>query len=320
MEIDSRERVGDDMNDQASGLRSITRDGARNGGLVRGNPGWDGAYDDAAPRPRVIAVTSGKGGVGKTSIVLNTSIALASDGARVVVLDADLGLGNIDVMLGIVPRYNLAHVAAGEVSLADIEVAGPAGIRIIPCGSGATSLLRLPESERAVLVSALAALENEADFIIVDTGAGLSSGVVGFLAASEQIIVVTTPEPTSIADAYATIKVVSYENPAAPVMLIVNMARDLQDAQDAAEKITLVAGRFLSVDLKLLGFVPRDPLVAKAVMQQAPFVVRYPSSPASRAVGEIAERLMARRLDGASIRGFAGHGLAGFLGRIAARS
>lgn len=302
------------MNDQASGLRSMARGGAQPGSLKPESlSGTSGA-------PRVIAVTSGKGGVGKTSIVLNTAIALASGGARVVVLDADLGLGNIDVMLGIVPRYNLAHVAAGEVSLADIEVLGPGGIRIVPCGSGVTSLLRLPESERAVLVSALAALEHEADFIIVDTGAGLSPGVVGFLAAVEEVIVVTTPEPTSIADAYATVKVVSYENPAAPVMLVVNMARDLQEAEDAAEKITLVAKRFLSVDLTLLGFVPRDPFVAKAVMQQAPFVVRYPSCPASRAVGEIAERLQGRRWEGSSFQGFAGHGLAGFLGKIAARS
>ncbi|MCR4402743.1 MAG: MinD/ParA family protein [Firmicutes bacterium] len=292
------------MNDQARGLRDMARSGTELSSGV----------------PRVIAVTSGKGGVGKTSIVLNTSIALASAGSRVVVLDADLGLGNIDVMLGIVSRYNLAHVAAGEVSLADIAVSGPGGIKIIPCGSGVTSLLRLPESERAVLVSALAALENEADFIVVDTGAGLSPGVVGFLAAVEEVVVVTTPEPTSIADAYATVKVVSCENPAAPVMLVVNMARDLQEAEDAAEKITLVAKRFLSVNVKLLGFVPRDQLVTKAVMQQVPFVVRYPSCPASRAVGEIAERLQSKRLEGSSFRGFVGQGLVGFLGRIAARS
>ncbi len=296
------------MNDQARSLRSIARE--------QGQPG----RPDEACAPRVIAVTSGKGGVGKTNVVLNASITLAFGGARVVVLDADLGLGNIDVMLGIVPRYTLAHVAAGEVGIADIEVPGPGGIRIIPCGSGITSLLRLPESERAHLVSALAALEREADFIIVDTGAGLSPGVVGFLAAVEEVIVVTTPEPTSIADAYATVKVVSHENPAAPVMLVVNMARDLQEAEDAAEKITLVAKRFLQVNIKLLGFVPRDLCVARAVMQQKPFVLRYPSCPASRAVGEIANRLQGRGDEAASLQGFVGQGLAGFFRKISSRS
>lgn len=301
--------MGDDMNDQARSLRS----------MAMGMTGLERSGIDAGG-PRVIAVTSGKGGVGKTNIVLNTSIALASSGARVVVLDADLGLGNIDVMLGMIPRYTLAHVAAGEVGLADVEVTGPAGIRILPCGSGVASLLRLPESERGVLVSALGALEHEAEFIVVDTGAGLSPGVVGFLAAVEEVIVVTTPEPTSIADAYATVKVVSYENPTAPVMLIVNMARDLQEAEDAAEKITLVAKRFLSVHVRLLGFVPRDPFVTRAVMQQEPFVLRYPSSPASRAVADIANKLRGQSGEGAVFQGLPGHGLAGFLGKIAARS
>lgn len=292
------------MNDQAKGLRDIAA-----GGRHMPRP-----HGDLPGGPRIIAVTSGKGGVGKTSLVLNVSIALAASGARVVVLDADLGLGNIDVMLGIVPRYTLAHVAAGEVGLKDVEVLGPGGIKIIPCGSGIASLLCLPEAERAALVAALRAIEQEAEFIIVDTGAGLSPGVVGFLAAAQEVIVITTPEPTAITDAYATVKVVSCENPAAPVMLVVNMAKDLGEAQDAAEKITLVAKRFISVNLRFLGFVPRDPLVARAVMQQEPFVIRYPSCPAARAVVEIAGRLQ-----GGLEREVSPDGLVGFLGRMALR-
>lgn len=294
------------MADQAESLRDIAT-----GGRHTRRPHTPGSSGGA---PRIIAVTSGKGGVGKTSLVLNVSIALAASGARVVVLDADLGLGNIDVMLGIIPRYTLAHVAAGEVGLADVEVSGPGGIKIVPCGSGVASLLRLPEAERAALVAALGSIEREAEFIIVDTGAGLSPGVVGFLAAAQEVIVITTPEPTALADAYATVKVVSCENPAAPVMLVVNMAKDLGEAQGAAEKITLVAKRFISVSLRLLGFVPRDPLVARAVMQQEPFVLRYPSCPAARAVVEIAERLQGRHECAASP-----NGLEGFFGRIASR-
>ncbi len=294
------------MSDQAKRLRDMARHTRRAGGPRAAE----------VPRsPRIMAVTSGKGGVGKTSFVLNVSIALAAENAQVVVLDADLGLGNIDVMLGIVPGYTLAHVAAGEVGLADIEVAGPGGIKVLPCGSGVSSLLRLPEQERSALVAALGAVEQAADFIIVDTGAGLSPGVAAFLAAAQEIIVITTPEPTAIADAYAAVKVASSQNPAAPVMLVVNMVRDAREALDAAEKITLVARRFISVDVGFLGSIPRDPLVARSVMQQEPFVLRYPSSPAARAVTEIADRLR-----GGFGQSVAGSGLAGFFRNMALRS
>ncbi len=282
------------MMDQARGLRDIaggSRPPAGESGEMRTGRRPFGAANGV---PRVVAVTSGKGGVGKTSLVLNLSIAAASSGARVVVLDADLGLGNIDLMLGIVPKYTLANVAAGEVGLEEVATAGPGGIKIVPCGSGVSSLLRLSEDERAALVSAVASLERGADLLVLDTGAGLSPGVTAFLAAAHEVIVITTPEPTAIADAYAAVKVASGQNPTAPAMLIVNMARDLSEAEEAAEKIALVARRFLSIDVSLLGFVPRDPLVARAVMQQEPFVLRYPSCPAARAVTEIARRMMRR--------------------------
>ena len=174
---------------------------------------------------RTIAITSGKGGVGKSNLVINMAIALASSGMRVLVVDADLGLANIDLLLGITTPYTLEHVATGEVSLEDIQVTGPGGIKIIPGGSGAQRLLRTSEEERASLMRSLRELDDQADFIIIDTGAGLSPNVLAFLKFVHEIIVVTTPEPTSVADAYATVKTIAYENLGASIMIVVNMAR-----------------------------------------------------------------------------------------------
>ncbi|NLJ60246.1 MAG: MinD/ParA family protein [Firmicutes bacterium] len=240
---------------------------------------------------RTIAITSGKGGVGKSNLVINMAIALASSGMRVLVVDADLGLANIDLLLGITTPYTLEHVATGEVSLEDIQVTGPGGIKIIPGGSGAQRLLRTSEEERASLMRSLRELDDQADFIIIDTGAGLSPNVLTFLKFVHEIIVVTTPEPTSVADAYATVKTIAYENPGASIMIVVNMARSPKNAQDIAGNISVVAKKFLGIDLDFLGSVPRDPMVLKAVAMQQPFLLSYPSSNASKAVIRLTEKL-----------------------------
>ena len=240
---------------------------------------------------RTIAITSGKGGVGKSNLVINMAIALASSGMRVLVVDADLGLANIDLLLGITTPYTLEHVATGEVSLEDIQVTGPGGIKIIPGGSGAQRLLRTSEEERASLMRSLRELDDQADFIIIDTGAGLSPNVLTFLKFVHEIIVVTTPEPTSVADAYATVKTIAYENPGASIMIVVNMARRPKNAKDIAGNISVVAKKFLGIDLDFLGSVPRDPMVLKAVAMQQPFLLSYPSSNASKAVIRLTEKL-----------------------------
>ncbi|NLS45380.1 MAG: MinD/ParA family protein [Firmicutes bacterium] len=265
------------------------------------------AIKDHTKPQRIIAVTSGKGGVGKSNLVINMSIALASGGTKVLVIDADIGLGNIDLLLGMTTKYTLEHVALGEVDLKDIEVAGPGGIKIIPGGSGAQRLLRVSEEEREALIEKLKSLGHEADFIIIDTGAGLSPNVLAFLTSVREIVVVTTPEPTAVADAYAAIKTIAYENPGASVMLVVNMAKNRKNAEDTADNISIVARKFLAMETDFLGFVPRDPAVINAVISQQPFFLAYPYSDASRAVMRVAKRLNGQKIqEGNNIRGLAG--------------
>ena len=204
------------MNDQAYTLRRIVRDGR------------------AASMPQVIAVTSGKGGVGKTSFVINAAIILASVGKKVLILDADLGLANIDVMLGLTPRYNIQHVLDGECSLRDIMIEGPAGIRIIPSASGIQELSDLSSEQQLTLVNALDHFDDDIDYMFVDTGAGISRNVMYFNAAAQRILVVATPEPTSITDAYALIKVVHKKYGINRFALVVNNVRSKVEGDEVA--------------------------------------------------------------------------------------
>jgi flagellar biosynthesis protein FlhG len=296
------------MSEQAKSLRKVVEDyGERRLRVTNESP---------VGHQRIIAVTSGKGGVGKSNLVINMSIALASSGKRVLIVDADLGLANIDLLLGITTRYTLEHVATGEARLEDIQVTGPGGIKIIPGGSGAQCLLRATEEERKVLLESLEAFEDQVDFIIIDTGAGLSPNVLAFLTFVREIIVVTTPEPTSVADAYATVKTIAYENPGASIMLVVNMAKDLKNARTIADNISIVAKRFLAVDTSFLGFVPRDPMVVKAVAMQQPFLLSYPSSNASKAVIRLTEKLAGESREAGDDM----PGLAGLFSRIFRRA
>ena len=266
----------------------------------------------SSPR-RIIAVTSGKGGVGKSNIAINMAIALAFKTMKVLVIDADLGLANIDLLLGINTPYTLEHVASGEVGLDEIQVQGPGGIKIIPGGSGVRCLLRASNEERNFLIRNLEGFDNEVDFTIIDTGAGLSDNVLSFLKFVNEIIVVTTPEPTSVADAYATIKMIAYENPNACIMVVVNMAANSRNAENIAENLSIVAKRFLAIDIKYLGFIPRDSLVLKAVTLQQPFFLTYPSSNASKAIIRLTEKLID---DNQKAAHNTNQGLAGLFSRI----
>lgn len=246
---------------------------------------------------RVIAVTSGKGGVGKTNFSTNLSLCMAATGQRVIVLDADLGLANLHVVLGVSPPYNLEHVLRGERTVSDILHPGPGNIRIVAGGSGITELANLEEDDRRAFIAGLSELDTLADVIVIDTGAGLARNVLAFLCAVDEILVVTTPEPTAITDAYATIKVMSQENPNARMLLVVNMAHSEAEANAVAHRLQSIAKRFLAANLDYLGFIPQDAAVSRAVRAQQPFLLAQPTCQAAGAIRRIAADLGYRKPD-----------------------
>lgn len=239
---------------------------------------------------KVIAVTGGKGGVGKTNVSLNMAVAMAQQGQRVLVLDADLGLANVDVMLGLRVRRNIAHVLAGQCDLEDILVEGPAGIKIVPATSGARSMVELSGAEHAGLIRAFSSLESEFDVLIIDTAAGISDMVLSFSRASQDVVLVVCDEPTSITDAYALVKVLSREHHVFRFKVIANMVRSMREGQVLFNKLTKVTDRFLDVALELAAIVPFDENLRKCVRRQKLIVEAAPKSPASLAFKALAHR------------------------------
>lgn len=240
---------------------------------------------------KVIVVTSGKGGVGKTNVTVNLALALAQRKQRVLVLDADLGLANVDIAMGLLPKYNLMHVLRGELSLEEIIVTGPLGVSVIASGSGIKELANLDDARRERLLLSLASLKRAYDWLVIDTSAGLGKNVLGFVLAADETLVVTTPEPTAMLDAYSMIKVIFQENPDAQVRLVVNMVRDDGEAREVSDKMTVLAHRFLGAAIAPLGYVVRDPKVGEAVREQTPLLMMYPSTPAARCIQTLALKL-----------------------------
>lgn len=239
-----------------------------------------------------IAVTSGKGGVGKTSLASNLGLALINQGKRVAILDGDLGLANIDVLFQLSPRYNVKHVIEGTKTLREIILEGPMGLSIVPASSGIEALADLSEAERARVVFQLSSISELADILLIDTAAGISPMVLSFATASDQVIVLTTPDPTAMTDAYATIKVILQRKPAARIRLVVNMVRDAQHAREVASGIASVVQRFLRTEIRCIGYIPADPEVGKALRSQKPFLLTAPTSPAARNVNHLANKLL----------------------------
>jgi len=245
---------------------------------------------------RVLAVTSGKGGVGKTSLSVNLAIALAALKKRVIVLDADLGLANVEVLMGLNSLFNLQHVIDGEKTIMQILVKGPGGIEIVPGTSGLAKLADLSASARQNVLNGLRVLQEQADFVIIDTMAGIGQNVVRFAAAADEILLVTTPEPSAIVDAYATVKTIWQARDDALFRLVVNMVASEEQAQAVRAKLSRVAQQYLGLTPTYLGYILRDPHVSQGVMQTYPFVLKFPGSPASRCVYELAERLVQQRV------------------------
>lgn len=252
---------------------------------------------------RVLAVTSGKGGVGKTNTSVNVAIALAQRGARVIVLDADLGLANVEVLLGLNSMYNLQHVVTGERRIQEVLASGPGGIQVVPGSSGISRLADLGPKSRQNVLDGLEELQETSDFIIIDTMAGIGQNAVAFTAAADEVLLVTTPEPSSIVDAYAMIKTVFQQREDAHFRLIINLALNEQQAKAVAAKITNVAQQFLGRTISYLGYIPRDPHVQQSVMQSYPFALRFPNAAATRCVQELAARLHHPQAHAAAPRG-----------------
>jgi flagellar biosynthesis protein FlhG len=248
------------------------------------------AVGSSGSRPvSVLAITSGKGGVGKTTVAVNLAMAIAARGREVMLLDADLSLANVDLLLGLRPKRNLSHVIDGECSLEDVVLSGPGEIKIVPGSSGIKRMAELDVTERAGLVYAFSALADLAEVLIIDTAAGISDSTLNFCAASHEVVVVVCNEPASIADAYAIIKVLNQGHALSRFRILVNMARSTEEGSRLFQKLLDVTQRFLNVSLDLIGTIPYDEKVHEAIKRQQAVFQAFPNSGASAAFRRLAE-------------------------------
>ena len=266
---------------------------------MRNGPGHTGISDQAAGlrllRPakpvQVLAIASGKGGVGKTSISVNLSTAMAMSGKQVMLLDGDLGLANVDVMLGLQPSYNLAHVLEGQCSLDDTILEGPAGLMVVPASSGKKNMAELTRAENAGLIRAFSELSRPIDVMVIDTAAGIADSVITFTQAAQEVIVVICNDPASLTDAYALIKVLNRDHGVERVQVLANMVQNLTEAKEVYESLRRVAERFLDVTLNFMGFVPQDEWLKRAVRRQQPVVQAYPNCASALAFMQMAKKV-----------------------------
>lgn len=274
------------QNDQATGLRMMAK--------------WlkqtkEETLDASIGLARIIAITSGKGGVGKTNITANLALAMTMQDKKVSIIDADLGLANIDVILRLNPKYTLEHVVMGEKKLQDVFVKGPAGLTIIPASPGRLPMASLSEADRTLLIKELIRSASNFDVTFIDTAAGISSNVVDFVVAAQETIVITTPEPTAITDAYAMIKVISQRKDT-DIGIIVNMVQNPNQAKDVSERIIMAARRFINAKAHYIGYVLKDPAVSDAVTCQQPLIFKHPNSTATQCINVLAKKILEKRI------------------------
>lgn len=243
-------------------------------------------------RSKTIAVVSGKGGVGKSVFIINLALLYASIGKRVIVFDTNLGISNIDVLFGIAPKYNIKQVLSERKKLTDIIAKGPLGIDIVPASSGIRALTRLTEEQKEKILSAFEQLEIDYDVILIDTAPGISDNVFFFTNIAQEKLIMVTPEPTSLADAYALIKILSRDFEQQDFRIIINLARSEKEAFDAFRKLQIVSDKFLKVDLKYVGYLPKDDRIIDSVMAQKGFIAMFPNSHFSRKLAVIGKKLL----------------------------
>lgn len=240
---------------------------------------------------RTIAITSGKGGVGKTSLAVNLGLSLVNQGYRVALLDGDMGLANVDVLLGLTPKYTLRHVIEGDKELAEIILQDSSGLYLIPASRGVEALAQLEAADRTRLLTRLTQLEGMIDILLIDTAAGISSNVLSLILAADEAIVVTVPEPTAMTDAYAVIKVLSRHRSDLRAGIVINMVERPSQAEEVFAQLERVIQRFLKVDVRFAGHVLRDDCVGRAICEQKPFSICFPYAKASRCVADLARSL-----------------------------
>ena len=242
-------------------------------------------------RVRVLSVTSGKGGVGKTCVAVNLAYWLSKMGTKVLLLDADMGLANVDIVLGLKPRFTLEHVLSGEKGISDVLLDGPGGVRVLPAGSGVAELADMSEEAKATLFGELEALEEPFDYLILDTGAGISRQVLYFNHAVQDVILVATPEPTSMTDAYALMKVLSEARRDYRFWILANMVENESEGKNVYRRLSTVSDKYLDVSTSYLGHITRDPNVVQAIRKQKALALAFPKTIASRCLRRLADRI-----------------------------
>lgn len=264
------------MLDQAESLRRLVQK--------------DETHDTVKSKAKILTVTSGKGGVGKSNFVVNLGITLQKKGKKVLIFDADIGMGNDDVLMAVYPKYNLFDLIKGR-DIDEIVVEGPCGVKLLSGGSGLNQVEDLQENERNIFIEKLSSLEGY-DYIIMDTGAGINRSVLAFIACSEELIILTTPEPTSLTDAYSLVKATDHFKIKNKAKVVVNRAFSTEEGQQTFNKFKRAIDRFLSIKVEYLGYILEDRKLVQGVREQIPFVISYPHSDASKSVEEIAQTLI----------------------------
>jgi flagellar biosynthesis protein FlhG len=260
---------------------------------------------DSISKPRIITVTSGKGGVGKSNFVVNLAIALQKMDKKVLIFDADIGLGNDDVLMGFLPKYNVYDVIFGGKKIEEVLVEGPFGVKLLPGGTGVSKMEQMTDKQRDSFLAKLSCLDN-LDYVLMDTGAGVNRDVLGFISCCEELILITTPEPTSLTDAYSLLKAVSHFKIKDNAKVIVNRSMDTREGENTFNKFNGAVKKFLNIELQYLGQLSDDRKLVQAVRKQQPFLISYPNSDVAKEIGYIASKIVGLETDkkGNSVQDF----------------